>query len=123
MVKRRFGQGVSLVIAAVAAGGCSFVPRSDLADCAKRCRALQAETAQLKDESQSLRSQNRDLSLRAIEDNKRLSGLEDANRGLKQSLTAYQRERDQMAAEFERLKSQLQAGVDSPPTTAARSGP
>jgi chromosome segregation ATPase len=122
-MKRHFARAL-LVLAVVPCGsGCSMVPRTELADCAQRCRVLQAESGQLKDELLSLRSQNRDLSQRAVDDSKRLQTLEEANRRLEEHITGYQQDRDTIAAAYEKLQAQLRTAGDSPPATASRSGP
>jgi hypothetical protein len=112
-----------LTMLIVFGGGCSMVPRNELADCAKRCRVLQAEAGQLKDETLSLRSQNRDLSQRAVDDGKRTQVLEEANRRLEESVAAYQHDRDELAAAFDRLQAQLQSAGESAAATAARPSP
>jgi chromosome segregation ATPase len=122
-MKRHFAGWLLVLAIAACASGCSMVPRSDLTDCAQRCRVLQAESGQLKDEVLSLRSQNRDLSQRAVDDSKRLQVLEEANRRLEDSIAAYQQDRDSIAAAFDKLQAQLRAASDTPPATASRSGP
>lgn len=42
-----------------------------------------------------------------MEDSRRLSALEDANARLEQSVAAYQEEREQYAADFEKIKRQV----------------
>ena len=109
---------------ALACAGCgTFGSRAELESCRKRTQALQAEAVQLKDQAVALRSQNRDLARRGVDDDKRLRSLEESNARLTASVTAYQRERDSLAAGLDQIKAQVQAAADSPARTAARDDP
>ena len=92
--------------------GCSFVPTSRLDDCHKLSQTLQAENSRLKDLALKYRSQNRDLTQRAVDDADRLRKQDEAIARLEQSVQAYQDEREQMAAALERIKGQVQASAD-----------
>lgn len=94
---------------ASAAAGCAFVPRAQLDDCHKLSRTLQAETARLKDANVSLRSRERDLAERSVDDARRIAALEEANQRLESSILAYQQDRDRLAAAFDRIQADLQA--------------
>lgn len=109
---RRLGP---LALLSAVLAGCSGVPSSRLEQCRNRSLALQAETSRLKDESLKLRSRNRELARRAVEDSERMRTLEEAQAQLEQSVVAYQQERDELAASFERLERALRAAADPPP--------
>ncbi|HEX8203218.1 MAG TPA: hypothetical protein VF590_22265, partial [Isosphaeraceae bacterium] len=100
----------------LAAGGCAVVPRSQLEECHKLSRSLQAETAQLKDAAINLRAHNQDLAQRAVADGRRIEELERVNRRLERSVAAYQEEREQLAASLERIKRQVASAADPLPT-------
>jgi hypothetical protein len=106
--------GLTALLPAVLVG-CSGVPTSRLEECRNRSQALQAEAARLKDESLRLRSRNRELARRAVEDAERIQGLRDANDQLRRSVVAYQDERDELAASFDRLQVELRAAAEGPP--------
>jgi chemotaxis protein MotB len=86
--------------------GC-MVPKSRLDECHHLSQTLQAENNRLKDTAISLRSQNQDLNQRAVEDARRLRVQEEEIQRLVQSVSAYQEDRDQLAAAFDRIKSQI----------------
>ena len=92
--------------------GCSFVPTSRLDDCHKLSQTLQTENSRLKDLALKYRSQNRDLTQRAVDDADRLRKQDEAIARLERSVQAYQDEREQMAAALERIKGQIQASAD-----------
>jgi chemotaxis protein MotB len=96
--------------------GCSVVPKSKLDDCHRLSQAIQVENAQLKDVKLSLQAQNQDLTLRAVDDGRRIKVQDEAIRRLERSVVAYQSERDQLATAFERVKRQLQASANPLPT-------
>jgi chemotaxis protein MotB len=112
--RRRDLGGFCLVLAGLA--GCSVVPKSRLDDCHRLSQALQVENAQLKDVKLSLQAQNQDLTLRAVDDGRRIKIQDEAIRRLEKSVTAYQAERDQLGDAFERMKQQLQAAANPLPT-------
>lgn len=95
------------------AAACGNLPREQLAQCHNRTQLLQAESSRLKDESTQLRAKNRELAQRAVEDARRLRGLEEVNRRLEKSVVAYQDERDQVQRVFDDLKRELIAAADS----------
>jgi len=84
--------------------GCSFVPRSRLEDCRKLSQTLEADKARLTDSVLSLRARNRDLSLRADDDARRLRIKTEENEQLLSSVHRYQEERDQLVSDFEKIK-------------------
>jgi chemotaxis protein MotB len=106
----------ALGLGLVGLAGCSVVPKSRLDDCHRLSQALQVENAQLKDVKLSLQAQNQDLTLRAVDDGRRLKVQDEAIRRLEQSVTAYQTERDQLSPLFDRMKQQLQASANPLPT-------
>lgn len=99
--------------------GCSYVPKTRLDDCHRLSQALQAENSRLKDTTISLRSQNQDLNLRAVDEARRVRLQEEEIERLVQSVSAYQDERDQLAAAFERIKGQVRR-VANPVTSGLR---
>ncbi|MBX6313375.1 MAG: hypothetical protein IRY99_10740 [Isosphaeraceae bacterium] len=107
---RRVGRAVIAALAALCAG-CALVPRSRLEDCHQRCQALQAEIAQLKDSVQALRTQNRDLVQRAVDDARRMHELEEANQRFEQSIAEYQNEREELFTRYEQLLRQIRAAA------------
>ena len=120
------GRAALLVVGMAVAcpsAGCSFVPTSRLDDCHKLSQTLQAENSRLKDLALKYRSQNRDLTQRAVDDADRLRKQDEAIARLEQSVQAYQDEREQMAAALERIKGQIQASADPPASPPARTGP
>jgi chemotaxis protein MotB len=110
--------GLGLVLCGLA--GCSFVPQARLDDCHRLSQTLQAENARLKDTTVSLRSQNQDLNQRAVDDARRLRLQEEEIQRLAESVTAYQEERDQLAAAFERIKSQIRTSLQPVSSGLAR---
>jgi chemotaxis protein MotB len=100
--------------------GCSYVPKARLDDCHRLSQTLQAENSRLKDTTISLRSQNEDLNQRAVDEARRLRTQEEEIRRLEQSVAAYQDERDQLAAAFERIKTQVRTSAGT--TTSGLEG-
>jgi chemotaxis protein MotB len=98
--------------------GCSFVPKSRLDECHRLSQTLQAENNRLRDTAISLRSQNQDLNQRAVEDARRLRVQEEEIQRLVQSVSAYQEDRDQLAAAFDRIKSRVQTAPASGPVVS-----
>ncbi|MGE5754747.1 MAG: OmpA family protein [Planctomycetaceae bacterium] len=107
------GLGLGLGLGGLA--GCSLVPKSRLDDCHRLSQTLQSENARLKDVTLSLRSQNQDLTQRAVDDARQLKVQGESVRRLEQSVLAYQAERDQLAAAFERMKRDLQVSANPLP--------
>jgi chemotaxis protein MotB len=99
-------------LCALGVSGCSLVEKSRLDDCHRLSQTLQAENTRLKDQTVSLRSQNQDLNERAVADARRLRLQEEEIERLAQSVTAYQQDREQLAAAFERMKSQIRSTVN-----------
>lgn len=95
-----------------------FVPRADLNECRKFSQSLQAETAQLKDNTLKLRAHNHDLAQRSADDAKRIDELAAENDRLTHSVQAYQDERDQLAQAFDQFKRQITAAGDEKGTTS-----
>jgi flagellar motor protein MotB len=98
--------------------GCGLVPQGQLDECRKRSQALLSENARLKDLTVSLRSQNDDLTTRAVADARRLRLQEEAVQRLETSVEAYQEERDQLSSAFERLKGQIQSSAGAGPLSS-----
>jgi chemotaxis protein MotB len=120
MVAPRRSVGKVILWLAGLSAGCALVPKSQLDECHKLSRSLQAETSQLKDASLNLRAHNQDLAQRAVADGQRIEELEQVNRRLERSIAAYQEEREQMAASLERIKRQIGAVADPLPTALMR---
>jgi len=93
----------------LASAGCGLVPRTQLDECHKLSRTLQADAARLKDANLALAAQNRDYAGRSVDDARRITSLEDHNRLYRQSVLGYQQERDRMVAAYDRLKADLQS--------------
>ncbi len=100
------------MVAACPLAGCSFVPKSRLDDCHKLSQTVQTENSRLKDLALKSRSQNRDLTQRAVDDGDRLRTQDEAIARLERSVQSYQDEREQMAAALERIKGTIQASAD-----------
>ncbi|SIO59137.1 chemotaxis protein MotB [Singulisphaera sp. GP187] len=92
--------------------GCSVVPRSRLDDCHKLSQTLEADKARLNDNLLSLRSQHNDLAQRADDDARRLLARDDEVNQLRGTVQAYQDERDQLAADYARVKGLLQVSAN-----------
>ncbi|AGA27468.1 OmpA/MotB family protein [Singulisphaera acidiphila] len=92
--------------------GCAVVPRSRLEDCHKLSQTLEADKARLNDNLLSLRSQHNDLAQRADDDARRLLAQEDEVKRLRGTVQAYQDEREQLATDYARVKSLLQASAN-----------
>ncbi len=103
--------------------GCAWVPQSRLEECHQYSQTLQAENDRLKDSTLSLRSQNRNLNQRAVEDARRLRVQEDEVERLSQSVTAYQQDRDQLAAAYERLKGEIRSTATASTSVSGSSRP
>jgi chemotaxis protein MotB len=101
-----------VALCALGLAGCSLVEKSRLDDCHRLSQTLQAENTRLKDQTISLRSQNQDLNQRAVADARRLRLQDEEIERLVQSVTAYQQDREQLAAAFERLKGQIRSTVN-----------
>jgi chemotaxis protein MotB len=121
MVEPSCGSRPTRLLVAIALGvgcgslaGCSFVPRSRLDECHRLSQTLQAENDRLKDTTVTLRSQNQDLNQRAMDDGRRLRLQEEEVQRLVQSVSAYQQERDQLAAAFARIQSQVRTAAAAP---------
>ena len=85
------GRAALLVVGmavALPSAGCSFVPTSRLDDCHKLSQTLQSENSRLKDLALKYRSQNRDLTQRAVDDADRLRKQDEAMARLEQSVQA-----------------------------------
>ncbi len=93
------------VIGCFLATGCTMVPERKFEESKLQIQALQAENEQLRDVVLNVRSQNRDLTLRAVDDARRIRAQEEAVRRLERSVLAYQEERDEMAATLNEIKS------------------
>jgi chemotaxis protein MotB len=104
--------GVGLGVCGLGLAGCSFVPKSRVDECHRLSQSLQAENDRLKNTTVTLRSQNQDLNQRAVDEARRLRVQEEEIQRLVESVSAYQQDRDQLAAAFERIKSQIRSSVN-----------
>ncbi len=104
--------------ATVLVSGCSTVSSSRLEDCRLRLKAVQSENEQLRDVALSVRNQNRDMSLRAVEDSRRLRSQDEAIDRLEKSVMEYQGDRERMAALLDELRSQVKTAASDAPVTA-----
>lgn len=99
--------------------GCAVaVPRGRLEDCRTRVQALNSENQQLRDVALDVRSQNRDLVQRSVDDARKLRGLEEANGRYERSIAEYQDEREQLLALIDQIRGQVRTAALAPPTTA-----
>ncbi len=89
--------------------GCSVVPRTQMEDCRKLSRSLQADNARLKGMILSQKTQYEDLAQRADDDARRLKSQDQEIQKLMTSIQGYQDEREQLARGVERLKSQIRS--------------
>ena len=104
------------VVVPLILGGCASAPRSALDESRGQTLALRAELVQAKDTAAKLRTQNRDITARAIEDSRRLATLEETTDRLEKSVVAYQQERDEYAVALERINHEVaSAASDSVP--------
>jgi outer membrane protein OmpA-like peptidoglycan-associated protein len=92
------------LLASLALTGCAVVPKSRLDEAAKVTQALRAENAQLRDQALSLRSDNEDLSERALGDARRIAALEQSVDRLETSVQGYIDEREDMVDKYERFR-------------------
>ncbi len=106
-----YGRLAPLSFILLLAPGCGMMQRSRLDDCTRRVQALQAETVQLKDETVGLRSRNRELAQRAVEDARQIRTLETSKENLERSVVAYQEERDAMAAAFNEVQRLVHSSI------------
>jgi chemotaxis protein MotB len=113
---RRSWIAMGIGLCGLGLGGCIFVPKSRLDECHRLSQTLQAENNRLRDTSISLRSQNQDLNQRAVEDARRLRVQEEEIQRLVQSVSAYQEDREQLAAAFDRIKSQIRTASGPVPS-------
>ncbi|MCA1686406.1 MAG: hypothetical protein LC745_10615 [Planctomycetia bacterium] len=110
-----------LAIAAAAMAllpGCGLVPKSRMDECHRVTQTLRAENSRLKDVALDLRTQNQDLSQRAVDDARQIAAKDEANERLVKSVHAYQSERDKLASAFEALERQVRMALN--PHPAAR---
>lgn len=100
-----------IVGAALALGsaGCGFVPKTRLDDATRLVQGLRAENAQLKDANLGLKTQNQDLTQRAVDDAQSIQGLETASAQYEKSIQAYQEDREKTRAAFNQLKDQVRS--------------
>ena len=106
-------RGLALAIAPILAIGCASVPRTDLDTARSQVRALRSELAEAKDSTARLRSQNRDMAARAVEDYRRLTELEDSNTHLEKSVAAYQQERNEYASALDQIRQAVVASGET----------
>jgi hypothetical protein len=119
-----FALALVLALAAACVPGCIVLSNARMGDYRRVTQNLRAENSRLQDMALDLRSQNQDLSQRAVDDARRLAGLEEAVERLERSTTAYQSEREQMAKAFDGLKQQVRtAATSDPDRSAARPRP
>lgn len=95
--------------ASLASAGCGFVPEGRLGECHKMSRTLQSENARLRDQALTLRSQNQEATLRAVDDGRQIRELEEANAHYEQSVMAYQKDIAQLSSAVERFKNQVES--------------
>ncbi len=102
-----FGSTLGLFLVLVpgcGSGGIGFVSKNRLDEATKLTQALRAENAQLKDVALNLRSDNQDLTQRAVDDAKTIRTLETANRGYEKAIAGYQSDREKLQASYEKIQ-------------------
>ena len=97
----------------VGATGCGLVPTQRLDESRKVIGGLRAENAQLKDSALSLRTQNQDLTQRAVDDARRIAALDEAKNRLEQSVQGYIDEREQINTAFQQFKREAVAKIQA----------
>ncbi len=107
--------GCWLLLCACALSGCGMVSQRRLDDSKVRIQALQAENEQLRDVVLNVRSQNKNMASRALDDERRLRALEEANGRLERSVLAYQDESKQVAALLDQLRTQVRVASTGGP--------
>jgi predicted nuclease with TOPRIM domain len=113
MTRRKLGPLLAILF--LSAAGCHGLPSARrLEECRNRAQALQAEMAQLKDETLRLRSRNRELARQAVEDAERLQALDDERSELRRGALALQREREELAESYAQLRQQIQTAASTP---------
>lgn len=110
----------ALLLAAAVPGGCGFVPRKKLDECHNLTVTLRAENTRLKDVALDLRSQNQDLTQRAVDDAHKIASQDEAIQRLEKSVLAYQSDRDKLAAAFETMKRQVRLSSAPQPSASSR---
>lgn len=114
---------IALACLALGSGwGCGFVPTNRLNDSQKLSQSLQAETSKLKDAIVRLRAQNQELARRSSDDLRTMQDQAETIKRLETSIVAYQKDREQMAAELDRIRQGVRAAsLDQ--STPPESGP
>jgi hypothetical protein len=110
-----YARAAGLILGALAltTSGCRLAPREQVEECHRLSVVLRSENARLKDQVQALRSQNRDLSERAVDDGRTITQLEETNRQLETSVQAYQDERSQLESAYRAFRASL-PGISPP---------
>ncbi len=111
-----------MVLAWLIAGfsGCGLVPKSRVEDCHRVSQTLRVENDRLKDLTLELRTQNQDLSQRAVDDARQIAAKNEANERLVKSVQAYQAERDKLAEAFLSLEQKVRMAVSPHPAARPR---
>lgn len=95
--------------------GCAGAARNQLEDCRNIGLGLRKENARLQDLVLDLKSRNREMADRAMDDAHRLSQLEDLNARLEKSVAAYQQERDELTTAVNRIEAQVRTAAQPRP--------
>jgi chemotaxis protein MotB len=111
MVKPGRTPAATALLVGVIASGCALVPKSRLDDAAKITQALRAENVQLRDQVLTLRSENRDLSERALGDARKISAMEKVNERLETSVQGYIDEREDLVDKFQQYRRLAQSAT------------
>ena len=104
---------VHAILLAMIVPGCAVVPSSRLGESQRLTKSLRAENARLQDQVLGLQAQNRDAADRAVDDLRRLTARDEVIERLRQSVQAYQDDRDRLAAAYQRLASSLDRPSDA----------
>ncbi len=111
---RPWPTGFVVLLIALSLAGCTSVPRGVHEESRQQIVALRAELAQSQNQLAKLRTQNRDIVARAVEDARRISTLEETNDRLEQSVLAYQDEREEYARSLREIKQKVLASTTTP---------
>jgi hypothetical protein len=112
------GLALALALGSLAGGGCSGFSHNRIDDCRLRVQSLQSENEQLRDVVSNVRNQNRDMAMRSLDDARRVRTQEEAINRLERSISAYQEERNRMAALLEDIQGQVRSASSALPPTA-----
>lgn len=113
----------AILIPALLATGCGFVPVSRFNECQNLARGLQSEVAHLKSVELGLRSRNADLARREATADLQNRTQAERVRELERAVLTYQSERDEMAKAFDELRAEWERTASAAPVPRMTSRP